>query len=135
MTSLKDELHDRIYVDKENRYERRCIVVFDFRNAVLKIKKDEHEYVRDHIVKTILKAIVLSKEREFVLNVMADNIKKNRLKPIFLLALGRICKKVFDDKMHKCFIRKPSKLFRVVYSILTVLIDPETKEKIVILND
>ena len=135
MSSLKNELSDRIYIDNQNRYERRCIVVFDFRNAILKINKNDRDFVKNHIIKTILKAIVLSKDRQFVLNVLAHNIKKNRLTPPFVLALARICKKTFDDKMYKCFIRKPSKLFRVVYSILAILVDPETKEKIVILNN
>ena len=135
MSSIKNELNDRIYVDEQHKYERRCIVVFDFRNAVLKVKKKDRDFVKNHIIETILKAIVLSKDNQFVLNVLAGNIKKNRLYPPFVLALARICKSTFDDKMYKCFIRRPSRLFRVVYAILALMGDQETKEKIVITKD
>ena len=135
MNSLKEELSERIYVDENNKFERRCIVIFDFRNAILKVKKKDRDLVKNHIIETILKATVLSKDNQFVLNVLAGNIKKNRLYPPFVLALAKICKNTFDKKMYKCFIRRPSRLFRAVYSIISLLVDPITKKKIIIVND
>lgn len=135
MNSIKQELSERIYVDENNKFERRSIVVFDFRNAILKVKKEDRDFVKNHIIETILKAIYLSKDNQFVLNVLAGNIKKNRLYPPFVLALARICKSTFDDKMYKCFIRQPSRLFRVVYSIFSLIVDQDTKDKIIITKD
>ena len=135
MIPIAQELKERIYIDIQNKYEHRCIVIFDFRNAILKVVKKDRDIVKNHIVKTLLEAIVISKDNQIVLNVLASNIKKNRLYPPFVLALAKICKKKFEDKLYKCFIRQPSKLFRIVYSIVSIMIDQETKDKIIIITN
>jgi len=127
-----------IYIE-ENRYlGGRSVVIFNCDSPFILTKNNETALV-SHMIKILQNSIELSIQNcnigEFCVLVNLTNIKKCKLSIKFICGISRLLKTAFPDKLYKCFLQKPSVLFRSIYLIVRTVIDKETRDKITIVKN
>ena len=129
---------DIIYLAQGNYLDGRAIVVFDT-SSEFRIDNSECKEFISYISGVILKAILISKEQshndEFCVVVHLDNLKKCKIGFKIPICIARTLKRMFPDKLYKCYLKNPPMIFRAIYTAVSPLIDKVTRRKISIIKN
>jgi len=101
-------------------------------NGNLKIvKKDEHLMI-EHIKSFMDQKVENS--RQIVVYIYLEEYKTNNMRISFIQKISNLLQNGYPDALYKCFIMNAPKYFNIVYKIISLMLDKETKSKIYFQN-
>ena len=126
-------LDDIIYIKKDQYLDGRSIIYIVLSKEV-RISKKENAQVVAFIIKTINKALEISKKiskiEEFAIIVELEHYKKSKFGAHLPVALAKTLKALFPNCLHKCYLRNSPIIFRCVFRLIYPLLDKDTRKKI-----
>jgi len=103
-----------------------------FEDGNLKIvKKDEHLMI-EHIKSFMDQKVENS--RQIVVYIYLEEYKTNNMRISFIQKISNLLQNGYPDALYKCFIMNAPKYFNIVYKIISLMLDKETKSKIYFQN-
>ncbi len=126
-------LDNIIYIKDNQHMDGRAIIYIVLSKEVC-ISKKENALVVAFIIKTINKALELSKKisaiEEFAIIVELKNYKKSKFGVYLPVALAKTLKVLFPNRLYRCYLRNSPMIFRYMFRLIYPLLDKDTKQKI-----
>lgn len=109
-------------------------VLIDYTHFKKPETRDQKNKLMAHIANEFTLALLKSQENGLqVFNVHVTNMNLLKSKDVeisFCKELATLLSKMFENRLNKCYIMNPNKLFDNIYGVVESFIDGKTKKKI-----
>lgn len=113
------------------------------KEAVLLVNLGEFRKLKDykelyvHILKTVTAAVLKSKENnneQYVVKANFENAEIKNADAGFIGQLVTNLQELFPNRLRKCYLYYPPKIFLMGWKLITPFIDPVTKDKFTVVT-
>ena len=104
-------------------------------DAFRKLKHYRDLYV--YIIKVVTSAIIKSQSQnkeQYIVKGNFNNVSMKHADTGFASQLVKNLQEIFPNRLAKCYLYYPPKIFLMCWSIITPFIDPVTKDKFIVIT-
>ena len=101
-------------------------------NGQYKLDKKNESSLLDYI--RIFMNDILKDKKQIVVYVYLEGYKTKNMRMGFIQKLSNVLQNEYPDMLYKCFIVKAPSYFSIVYKLISIMMDKETKAKIIFQN-
>ena len=77
---------------------------------------------------------ILKDKKQVVVYAYLEGYKSKNMRITFIQKMSNILQNEYPDMLYKCFIVKAPSYFSIVFKIVSIMMDKETRSKIVFQN-
>lgn len=127
--TFNEMLHKMCFFNESENY-----IYFDYKIFKMIASPMTYEAVSSHLIKTTWEVVSKYDKINIYACLKSISLKEIDKHKTFILKMISFCSDEFSDKLLKCYLYKTPTIFTQIYSIVSIAIDKETRQKVQIIK-